>query len=285
MNGQSTVRVFIGSGEASLIECKTAIHSLRKHTKRELDIYVFNGTHNAVRLNDGEPFLAPMSLKIKYRNITEFSLYRFLIPELCEYQGKAIYIDSDTICLSDIGELFDTPMDDHDFLAKDEAYRGKKLWGLSVMLIDCQRCRFDLEKVVDEIDAGLYSMTDFSCMGPRFLAHHEYQIGRLNPVWNEFDRWDDQTRLIHYTNLDTQPWKYPNHPFGDLWFDYFNEALAEGRVTNRDIELSMIRGYVRRDLLAGNFRSQAILPNLVRQLAAPVKRVLRDVASRINTAI
>src|SRR6185436_11734342 len=80
VNDQSTVRVFIGSGEASLIECKTAIHSLRKHTKRELDIYVFNGTHNAVRLNDGEPFLAPMSLKIKYRNITEFSLYRFLIP-------------------------------------------------------------------------------------------------------------------------------------------------------------------------------------------------------------
>ncbi|MGH9970096.1 MAG: glycosyltransferase [Pyrinomonadaceae bacterium] len=282
MNSQTTVRVFIGSGEASRIECKTAVHSLRKNTKRDLDIYVFNGTHNAIRLNDQEPFLAPMSLRIKYRNITEFSLYRFLIPELCEYQGKAIYIDSDTVCLSDIGELFDTQMDGADFLAKREAYPGEELWGLSVMLIDCQRARFDLEGIVDEIDAGLYSISDFSCMSPRFLAYHRYKIGGLDPVWNVFDQWDNRTKLIHYTNLYTQPWKYSNHPYGELWFSYFNEALAEGYVTAEDIELSMIRSYVRRDLLDGN--SKASSPSLVKQLAAPVKRVLKDVASRISIA-
>jgi lipopolysaccharide biosynthesis glycosyltransferase len=280
VNSQTTIRVFIGSGEASLIECKTAIHSLRKHTTRALDIYVFNGTHNAVRLNDEEPFLAPMSLRIKYRNITEFSLYRFLIPELCDFQGKAIYIDSDTVCLSDIGELFDTPMEGADFLAKHEAYPGEELWGLSVMLIDCGRCRFDLEQTVDEVDAGLYSMSDFSCMSPRFLSQHAYKIGRLDPAWNVFDKWDSHTKLIHYTNLDTQPWKYPNHPYGELWFSYFNEALAAGYVTSQDIDLSMIRAYVRRDLLDGNFKPQA--SSLVKQLAAPVKRVLKDVASRIN---
>lgn len=284
MNSQSTVRVFIGSGEASLIECKTAIHSLRKHTKRKLDIYVFNGTHNAIRFNDGEPFLAPMSLKIKYRNITEFSLYRFLIPEVCDYQGKAIYIDSDTICLSDVGELFDTPMQGDDFLAKREAYRGKELWGLSVMLIDCQRCRFDLEKFVNEIDADLYSMSDFSCMGPRFLAHHPYKIGELDPAWNVFDRWDNRTRLIHYTNLDTQPWKYPNHPYEELWFRYFGEALAEGYLTPKDIELSMLRAYVRRDLLGGRSKVQASSRGLVKQLVAPVKKVLKHVVSRVSDA-
>ena len=283
MNNQTTVRVFIGSGEASLLERKIAIHSLRKHTKRDLDIYVLNGTHNAIGLNDEEPFLAPMSLRIKYRNITEFSLYRFLIPELCDYQGKAIYIDSDTVCLSDIGELFDTPIGGADFLAKQDAYPGEELWGLSVMLIDCQRCRFDLERIVDEIDAGLYSMSDFSCMGPRFLAKHPYQIGRLDPAWNVFDQFDNQTKLIHYTNLDTQPWKYPNHPYGELWFSYFNEALAAGTVTANDIELSMIRAYVRRDLLDGN-KPQASSASLVRQLAAPVKRALKNVASRISVA-
>jgi hypothetical protein len=282
VNNQTTVRVFIGSGEASLLECRTAIHSLRKHTKRDLDIYVFNGTHNAVRLNDGEPFLAPMSLRIKYQNITEFSLYRYLIPELCNYQGKAIYIDSDTVCLSDIGELFDTPMGDADFLAKHEAYPGEELWGLSVMLIDCQKCRFDLATIIDEIEAGLYSMTDFSRMGPRFLKHHPYNIGRLDPAWNVFDQWDQTTRLIHYTNLLAQPWKYPNHPYGDLWFRYFNEARAEGLITARDIELSIMRAYVRPDLLEGNFKPPATLPSMVRQLATPVRRVLKNVVSRIN---
>ena len=280
MSSQTTVKVFIGSGEASVIECRTAIHSLRKHTKRDLDIYVFNGTHNAVRLNDGEPFLAPMSLKVKYQNITEFSLYRYLIPELCNFQGRAIYIDSDTVCLSDIGELFDTPMGDADFLAKYEAYSGEKLWGLSVMLIDCERCRFDLEKIVEEIEAGLYTMTDFSCMGPRFLAHHPYQIGRLDPDWNVFDRSDQQTKLIHYTNLLAQPWKYPNHPHGELWFRYFNEARAAGYVTDEDIRLGMMRAYVRNDLLEGNFKARP-LPSLGRPLAA-VKKVLKQVTSRIS---
>ena len=49
-----------------------------------------------------------MSLRAKYLNATEFSLYRFLIPELCGHVGKAIWLDSDMVCLADIGELFDT---------------------------------------------------------------------------------------------------------------------------------------------------------------------------------
>jgi hypothetical protein len=283
VENQTRVKVFIGSGEASLIERKVAIYSLRKHTRRHLDIYVFNGTHNAIELNDEEPVLSPMSLRIKYRNVTEFSLYRFLIPALCDYNGKAIYIDSDTVCLSDIGQLFDTPLDDADFLAKPDAYEGGQLWGLSVMLIDCNKCRFDLERIVHEVDSNQYSLSDFSLMDPKFLAHHPYKIGRLDPSWNVFDQWNDQTKLIHYTNLETQPWKYPNHPYGELWFSYLQQALDAGYITAKDLELSMIRSYVRRDLLNGNFNPPVSSPSLARQLAAPVKRVLRDVASRIGS--
>jgi len=222
-----------------------------------------------------------MSLRVKYQNITEFSLYRFLIPELCNYQGRAIYIDSDTICLSDIGELFDTPMGDADFLARRVTNPDEVLWGLSVMLIDCQRCRFDLERVVDAIDAGVYSMSDFSRMSPRFLAYHPYRVGELDPAWNMFDQSDSRTKLIHYTNLYMQPWKYPNHPYGELWFSYFNEALAEGYVTPEDIRLSMIRSYIRRDLLDGNSKAPR---SLVRQLAAPVKKVLKGLTNQYRVS-
>lgn len=284
MNTQPRVKVFIGSGEASLVERKTSIYSLRKNTNRELDIYVLNGTHNSVQLNDGEPFLAPMSLRVKYQNITEFSLYRYLIPELCNYQGRAIYIDSDTLCLADIGELFDMSMDGADFLAKADAYPGEHHWGMSVMLIDCQKCRFDLEAIISEIDSGLYSMTDFSEMSPRFLKHHPYTIGQLDPAWNVFDQWDDRTKLIHYTNLYAQPWKFPNHPYGELWFKYFNEARAEGLVTAEDIQLSMVRAYVRRDLLNGNFPARKSSSSLVRQLGGPVKRILKKVTLRVSAA-
>jgi Glycosyl transferase family 8 len=255
---QEPVRVFIGSGEASLLERKVAIYSLREHTKRKLDIYVFNGSHNAVELNDDAPFLAPLSLKLKYRNITEFSLYRYLIPQLCNHQGKAIYIDSDTICLTDIGELFDTPLNGCDFLAKKDAYShtGEGLWALSVMLINCETCHFDLETYYSEIDRGLYAVNDFSCMSPAFTAHHPLKIGMLDGNWNVFDYYDQQTKLIHYTNLYTQPWKNCGHPYGELWFTYFREAIDGGYITERDIELSIIRSYVRQNLLQGNSPSR-----------------------------
>ncbi len=290
MDQQARIKVFIGSGEASRLERKVLIYSLHKHTQRELDIYVFNGTHNAVELNNSEPFLAPMSLGVKYHNGTEFSLYRYLIPELCLYQGKAIYVDSDTICLTDIGELIDTPTNSYDFLAKREAYShlSTDLWGLSVMLIDCESCRFDLEAICGEIDLDLYSYTDFSCMSPAFLVYHPYRIGELEPHWNVFDYWDNQTKLIHYTNLYTQPWKYPNHPYGELWFEYLHEAIAAGYVTQEDIELSQVRGYVRRDLLAGNRPindSQATsAKHVLQSFTRSVKTVLKRTAFSTRSA-
>lgn len=256
------IKVFIGSGEASLVERKVAIYSLRKHTKRDLDIYVFNGTHNAIELNDQDPILAPMSLKIKYRNVTEFSLYRYLIPQICNYQGRAIYIDSDTVCLSDISELFEARLSGNDFLAKRES---TETWGLSVMLIDCEKTRFDLEAYCSEIDQGLYRYADFNQMNSRFLQYHSFSIADLDPNWNQFDFCDSNTKLIHYTNLCTQPWKASNHPFGELWFQYFNEAIESGILTEQEIELSILRSYVRPDIRQGN-SSKRTLRSLLKEL-------------------
>ena len=248
------VKIFIGSGEQSLLERKVLIYSLHKHTRRELDISVFNGTHNAVEKEGHAPTPAPLPLDLKYRNQTEFSLYRYLIPELCEYRGQAIYLDSDTVCLKDIGSLFDLPIGEHDFLAKREYAEsdGQKMWGLSVLLINCERARFPLRQIFDEIDRGEYTYTEFSQMGKRFLARRPYQIAELDPAWNSFDQAGADTRLIHYTNLSSQPWKFPGHPHGNLWFEYLNEARAAGVVSDQDIDLTIQRGYARADLRAGN---------------------------------
>lgn len=250
----SPLRIFIGSGEQSVLERKVLIYSLHKHTRRELDIRVFNGTHNAIERGNEAPSLAPLPLHLKYRNVTEFSLYRYLIPQLCAFRGKALYLDSDTVCLSDIGKLFDHPLDNFDFLAKREAYSrgGEKMWGLSIMMIDCSRCRFDLEQIFTEIDRGIYTYSEFSQMGKNFLSSHSYEVGPIDPNWNVFDFCDSNTKLIHYTNLFTQPWKYCNHPYGHIWFSYLREAQHAGFITDRDMKLAILRGYVRPDLREGN---------------------------------
>lgn len=271
---QERVRVFIGSGEASLLERKVLIYSLRKHSNRELDIYVFNGTHNSIELNDRSPILAPMSLRAKYRNTTEFSYYRFLIPEICNYQGKAIWLDSDMIALDDIGKLFDTPMNGCDLLANKVSYpdipSSRDPRCPAVLVLDCEKVKFDLESLLDEVDINLYSDRDLMHFTTTFRSVHPFKIGDFEPNWNVRDYWDKYTKLVHYTNLITQPWKYPNHPYGELWFQYFNEAIAAGYVTQKDIDISMVRAYVRLDLMKGNF---SFMKRLVNNPKSAIKKL------------
>lgn len=269
-----------------MLERKVLIYSLRRNSRRDLDIRVFNGTHNTIEREGYEPEQAPMSLKVKYQNVTEFSNYRFLVPEVCGYQGRAISMDSDVIALGDIGELFDTEMGDNDFLAKPAAYGNKieEQWGLSVMLIDCARARWTLDQYFEEIEAGLYSYSDLHQMRPSFLAHHPFKIGRLNSRWNEFDRRETDTRLLHYTNLYTQPWKCRSHPYGDLWFEYFNEARKIGYITDRDVELTLVRSYARKDLLEGNrWTTYSYLRRMGRDLKSEL-RCIREALKDRNAA-
>ncbi len=249
------VRIFIGSGEASSLERKTLTHSLRKNSRRPLDLYVFNGTHNSIEHNDEPPQLAPMSLRVKYTNFTEFSLYRWLIPQLCNHQGRAIFLDSDTICLGDVGELFDMPMNGAAMMCTKAYDSGE--WGPSVLLLDCAKCRFDLENIFDEIGAGKYSYSDFTRLSPAYLAHHPYEIGELGHEWNSFDKYDDRTRIIHYTDLMRQPWRHSGHPFGHLWFRYFREAIDSGSVTEADVHKATLRGYARLDIREASFAALA----------------------------
>jgi hypothetical protein len=50
----------------------------------------------------------------------------------------------------------------------------------------------------------------------------------------------------------TQPWKFANHPHGDVWFRYFQAAHAHKEITKDDIERSINGGYARPDIMDGN---------------------------------
>ena len=52
--------------------------------------------------------------KLYTRNyFSNTTYYRLFIPELYPEYDKAVYIDSDTVCLSDIAELYNTDMGDN----------------------------------------------------------------------------------------------------------------------------------------------------------------------------
>lgn len=272
----STPVVFIGSGEASVLERKTLIYSIRKNTPGPVKIHVFNGTHNTVETEGAEPMLAPMPLRAKYQNVTEFSNYRFLIPQLCGFQGRAIWLDSDMVCFGDLHELFDAPMNGAHLLAKPFAGGGDR-WELSAALFDCSKCRFDLEQYVEQMSQGLFNYNDLQQLTPTFRQHHPLAVGAIDARWNVLDQRDNETRLIHYTNLNTQPWKFRGHRHGRVWFRYFQEAQDAGLISAADVDTAIRRGYVRSDLRLGNTIPAG---TVLRNALSEVKATLRDALSR-----
>ena len=215
------MRIFIGwdSREA---ECAVVLAaSLRQHSSIPLDITFLK----LAELNFDRPHDPLQS--------TEFTYTRFLVPALCEFHGKAVFMDCDMLCLGDIRELDELSMDDfalrvvkHDHRPTQETKMDgrpqtsypRKNWS-SLMLMNCERLAlWTRETVARESGAFLH----------RFQGIDDALIGDLPTTWNTLDWMDSTTKLIHYTSGG--PWfdECRDHPYGAAWFDARDQLRKPG---------------------------------------------------------
>lgn len=204
---QPPVRIFLGTERNQFRAERAFVWSVHKHRNpgRRYEIYL-------------------MRELAGFRRgywLTGFTNYRFAIPELAGFVGRAIYNDTDQIYLTDPAELFDQDMNGAGFLSINDR-------DTSVMLIDCQRMartwhpgavrskhRKELE--ADARKADLWGPLD----------------GSWNARDSEYD--PDTSRLVHFTTLHTQPWRpfpelfvYDRNPTDPLWPDLEAECNAAG---------------------------------------------------------
>jgi len=147
---------------------------------------------------------------------TEFTFTRFLIPELTNFEGWALFMDSDMILTTDIKELFEQADDryavmcvQHDYKVK-EGYKmdgqkqtvyPRKNWS-SVVLWNCAHPSNKVvttDLVNDTNTTGKYLH--------RFAWLKDEEIGELHHTWNYLvGVYDDidKPKLIHYT--EGGPW-------------------------------------------------------------------------------
>jgi lipopolysaccharide biosynthesis glycosyltransferase len=160
---------------------------------------------------------------------TEFTFTRFLIPELTNFSGWALFMDCDMILTTDIKELFDQADDryavmcvQHDYTPKEgikmdgqkQTVYPRKNWS-SVMLINCghpSNKKLTQDLVNDPEINGAYLH--------RFSWLKDEEIGSLNHTWNYLvGVYDDieTPKLIHYT--EGGPWfeNYRDCEFNELW--------------------------------------------------------------------
>jgi lipopolysaccharide biosynthesis glycosyltransferase len=212
------LKIFIGWDSRFPEPADVLRYTLKKHSSVPLDIRFLK--LQELDFNREEDPLAS----------TQFTYTRFLVPYLCNYKGKAIFMDNDMVCLGDVKELDDLDMANmalrvvkHDYKptntvkmygAKQTAY-PRKNWS-SLMIMNCAKLKLWKKKVV-ETQTGAYLH--------RFQDIPNESIGDIPKTWNTLDWMDEHTKLIHYTNGG--PWfdEYKNHPHADVWYAAREEML------------------------------------------------------------
>ena len=159
---------------------------------------------------------------------TQFTFTRFLLPELMEFEGWALFIDCDFVALADVKNLFDQCDDryavmcaQHDYTPKEgtkmdgqkQTVYPRKNWS-SMMLINCghpSNSKLTKDIVNDKEITGAYLH--------RFSWLKDEEIGELSHEWNWLVGWykepkDGSPKFLHYTE-------------GGPWFDnYYNCEYA-----------------------------------------------------------
>ncbi len=231
------IRIFCGGDRSQQLPFKVFAHSVQRHTAR------------AVQVRTIDNALSPIPDDPRYQPYTEFSFARFVIPSLCAYEGRAVYMDSDMLVSADIGELWDTEMQGAAIAiekgSRDQADRGKHA---AVMLLDCAK----LPWKVDEIVAGLGTRYAYKALMQVDPLLQPGMMRELIPAgWNELDHFEPgRTRNIHYTKIVTQPWVHALHPQGKPWVEEVARMLAEGALSAHEVREEVKLGYVRPSLLA-----------------------------------
>lgn len=256
------VRVFVAASQAEWLPVKVLEFSIREVSAAPVELR---------RIADfNRPIPLPRELRNQPR--TPFSFQRFLIPELCGFRGRAIYLDADMQLFADIAQLWNAPMHGHDLLAVREGTDGRK-GQFSVVLLDCERLAWRVEDIVQGLDAGRYTYEEL--MHEMCLAR---SVGRtLDPGWNSLERYEPGgTRLLHYTDMDTQPWVSLRNPLEHLWVDCLRRALVAGFLQRSELEREIAAGHVRPSLqlqVDQPHADRAALRRLDRGFVAPYRAI------------
>ena len=174
-------RVFIGVDRRQPIGYNVLQHSIHIAAKRPIQV-------------------VPLyfdQLPIERRGLTDFTYSRFLVPWLCDFQGKALFMDADMVVLDDLNKLFDwheencngdnTPpvsvvMDQPEFE-----------WP-SLMLFDNWQCQHLTPEHVNDPTTS-----------PQALSKWTHEIGVLPREWNvmvrasEPDEHIGNAKVLHFT--------------------------------------------------------------------------------------
>ena len=270
-NDSDIAYIFVGADRSQLLAVPVLEHSIRRHTSMN------------IKLRSMDDVVLPDPKDVRQGKRTGFSFTRFAIPQLMGYKGRAIYLDADMLVFRDFRELWNLPFNSAKIIIQeelpDQAQKQDKPGALkkrvkqcSVMLLDCEALSdWDPVKIIEGLD-GKYTYQDLlydMCI----LDESEISYG-VPFEWNSLEYYEaGKTGLIHWTDMNTQPWVYVNNPTGYLFLEEVRIMLENGSMKLSQIEDEVRLGYVRPSILheltdAGAGPVTAVTPEQVKRYEA-----------------
>jgi Glycosyl transferase family 8 len=237
---ESPIQIFVGTQEEQMLAVKVLEYSIRKYASMPVEVTPLFAAVNKAGIHIPEP----QDPKIKPR--TPFSFQRFAIPALKKYRGRAIYLDSDMQVFRDIKELWLLPFNGADLLSVYEPENSGRASQFSVMVINCEKLKWDVAELVRDLEQGKWTYKQFMLeMAPASKIEHV-----VPTEWNDLERYtESKTALTHYTDMASQPWLTTENPLGWLWCQELFNAIKEGFITEQFVREEVIRGWIRPSLI------------------------------------
>ncbi len=228
------IRIVIGTQSTQYVPQRVLEHSIREHTSAEVEI-------------------VPTRQTVQRRGGTRFGFVRFCVPSIFGYEGRAIYMDADQLVLGDVAELAESLDDDH---AVAVVQRPEGTFGgrpveprneTSVMVVDCEKLKqWDPDHLFENVVANGRKLR------PGQIHYKDFQrltwldpalIQPLDPRWNHYNLLREDTRLVHFSHVREQPWRWPGHPLTQFWDDWLGQTLKAGYLTRGEIlrEVALLR--------------------------------------------
>jgi hypothetical protein len=239
LGADEPITVFVGTQPEQMLAFKVLEYSIRKYSSMNVQVRALHETVNAAHIAIPEP------VDPKNRPRTPFSFQRFIIPELMQYRGRAIYLDSDMQVFRDMRELWDWPFKGAQILAVRGPEDTGRIPQFSVMVLDCENLRWQIEELVAGLDSRKWSYEQ--------LVYEMAAAGRVSAElpesWNELERYTASgTALLHYTDMDSQPWLTTENILGYVWCRDLFDAVSAGFISRAMIDDHIANGWVRPSL-------------------------------------
>lgn len=228
---------------------KYCIHVLHTNISKEMQdvMYAMQDEQFQIRFDDVTDYLKSISDKLPLRDYySKTTYFRLFIAEMFPEYEKAIYIDSDTVVLGDIADLYAYDLgDNYVGAAREQAMVQTDVYGTYVekvlgidrnayfnaglLVINCEQ--FRKQRVLDQFIELLHvynfvvtqdeDYLNLICKGQVFWLPQQWNT----EVFGNIDYPEESICVLHYIMV-SKPWHYKDCRMGAYFWEYAKKTVC-----------------------------------------------------------